>query len=77
MKTVSTKLDNKVHNRFIEICNEDGKCQSEFLRDLIETVCEDLEEEPNDEPLEINYEDVKIENKSSAEGIIKKSFNIT
>ena len=44
MKTVSTKLDNKLHNRFIEICNEDGKCQSEFLRDLIETVCEDLNE---------------------------------
>jgi len=47
MKTVSTKLDNKLHSRFVEICNEDGKCQSEFLRDLIETVCEDLEEEPN------------------------------
>ena len=45
MRTVSTKLDNKLHNRFIEICNEDGKCQSEFLRDLIETVCEDLEDE--------------------------------
>jgi len=44
MKTVSTKLDNKLHDRFIEICNEDGKCQSEFLRDLIETVCEDLED---------------------------------
>jgi len=42
MKTVSAKLDNKLHSRFVEICNEDGKCQSEFLRDLIETVCEDL-----------------------------------
>ena len=44
MKTVSTKLDNNLHNRFIEVCNEDGKCQSEFLRDLIEVVCEDLDE---------------------------------
>ena len=44
MKTVSTKLDNNLHSRFIEICNEDGKCQSEFLRDLIETVCEDVGE---------------------------------
>jgi len=44
MKTVSTKLDNKLHSRFIEICNEDGRCQSEFLRDLIETVCDDLDE---------------------------------
>ncbi len=45
MKTVSTKLDNKLHNRFIEICNEDGKCQSEFLRDVIESICDDLEDE--------------------------------
>ena len=22
-------------------CNNDGKCQSEFLRDMIETLCED------------------------------------
>jgi len=48
MKTVSTKIDNKLHSRFIEICNEDGKCQSEFLRDVIESICDDLEEEePN------------------------------
>ena len=45
MKTVSTKLDNKLHNRFIEICNEDWKCQSEFLRDAIESICDDLEDE--------------------------------
>jgi len=36
MKTVSTKLDNKLHEQFMTICNEDGKCQSEMLRDLIE-----------------------------------------
>ena len=54
MKTVSTKLDNNLHSRFIEICNEDGKCQSEFLRDLIETVCEDLDEgEATPQDLEI------------------------
>jgi len=44
MKTVSTKLDNKLHDRFIEVCNEDGKCQSEFLRDLIKEMCEPLED---------------------------------
>ena len=64
MKTVSTKLDNKLHNRFIEICNEDGKCQSEFLRDLIETVCEDLdegEETPQDlEPEQLQEPQVEI-----------------
>jgi len=58
MKTVSTKLDNKLHERFIEICNEDGKCQSEFLRDLIETVCEDLgmEETTSQDP-EMNQDE--------------------
>jgi len=56
MKTVSTKLDNKLHNRFIEICNEDGKCQSEFLRDLIESVCDDLEDgDATPQDLEIEY----------------------
>ncbi len=57
MKTVSTKLDNSLHNRFIEICNEDGKCQSEFLRDLIESVCDDLEEgEATPQDLEIEHD---------------------
>jgi len=62
MKTVSTKLDSKLHNQFMELCNDEGKCQSEFLRDLIETVCEDLE---NGEVIppdpEIEVEDVKPE----------------
>jgi len=44
VKTVSTKLDNKLHDQFVTLCNEDGKCQSEFLRDLIETLCEDCSE---------------------------------
>ena len=57
MKTVSTKLDNKLHEQFIKICNEDGRCQSEMLRDVIETMCEDLEANPLD--LEIKIEDVK------------------
>ena len=62
MKTVSTKLDNKLHDRFIEICNEDGKCQSEYLRDLIETVCEDLNEgEATPQDLEIKVEDMPEE----------------
>ena len=52
MKTVSTKLDNRLHNRFIEICNEDGKCQSEMLRNIIETMCDDLEEEQTTSILE-------------------------
>jgi len=56
MRTISTKLDPKLHNQFMEICNREGKCQSEFLRDLIESVCDDLgyEEEPSQD-LEIEH----------------------
>ncbi len=58
MKTVSTKLDNTLHNQFIEVCNEDGKCQSEFLRDLIQSVCEDLGmEEVIPQDPEINHDE--------------------
>jgi len=58
MKTVSTKLDNRLHSQFIEICNEDGKCQSEFLRDLIETVCDDLGmEKATFQDLEMNQDE--------------------
>jgi len=68
MKTVSTKLDNNLHSRFIEICNEDGKCQSEFLRDLIETVCEDLNE--GDTP----SQDLEMEHTPRVNGVIIKGI---
>jgi len=68
MKTVSTKLDNKLHNEFMTLCNDEGKCQSEFLRDLIETLCEDCSDEENDvnqpqtsQDLEIKVEAVEPE----------------
>ena len=62
MRTVSTKLDNRTHDRFIEICNEDGKCQSEMIRYLIEVMCEDLEEEePNLTIREAAPQDLEIE----------------
>ncbi|WP_179360247.1 hypothetical protein [Nitrosopumilus cobalaminigenes] len=56
MRTISTKLDSKTAELFLKVCNNEGKCQSEMLRDLIENVCE-LEE--NEEDLEIKVEDVK------------------
>ena len=40
MKTISTKLDSKLHNQFMELCNNEGKCQSEFLRDMIQNLFE-------------------------------------
>jgi len=45
MKTVSTKLDNKLHEQFTELCNNEGKCQSEFLREMIEDMFEGVDEE--------------------------------
>ena len=44
MQTISTKLDKTTAKKFIDICNEEGKCQSEMLRDVIEQMCEDLED---------------------------------
>jgi len=40
LKTISTKIDQKTSELFLKVCNEEGKCQSEMLRDLIENVCE-------------------------------------
>ncbi len=45
MRTVSTKLDNKLHEQFLDLCNNDGKCQSEFLREMIEDMFEGVDEE--------------------------------
>ena len=44
MRTVSTKLDNRMHDKFLEFCNDQGKCQSELLRDLIKEMCEPLDD---------------------------------
>ena len=35
MKTVSTKLDKQTFEKFQEMCNHEGQCMSENLRDLI------------------------------------------
>lgn len=40
MQTISTKLDKNSAQKFLEICNNEGKCQSEFLRDMIEQIIE-------------------------------------
>jgi len=47
MKTISTKLDPKTAETFLKVCNDEGKCQSEMLRDLIENMCELEENEDN------------------------------
>ena len=35
MKTVSTKLDKQDFEKFQEMCNQEGQCISEELRDMI------------------------------------------
>ncbi|EIJ66053.1 hypothetical protein BD31_I1301 [Candidatus Nitrosopumilus salaria BD31] len=44
MKTVSTKLSKEDFEKFQEICNNDGKCISEGLRDLLKMDIEAYEE---------------------------------
>jgi len=69
MKTVGTKLDESEYQIFEFCCDKSGLTKSEQLRDLIKNF---VNNKPNDEPLEINYEDLETENKPSAEGIITR-----
>ena len=60
MKTISTKLDKSTAKKFLDVCNDEGKCQSEMLREMIEQIIETddvYEESPQN--LEIKVEDVK------------------
>ena len=68
MKTVGTKLDNSEYEIFEFCCNENGLSKSEQLRDLIKKF---VNTKSNDEPLEINVEDIE-EEKPVGEGIINK-----
>lgn len=44
MKTVSTKLDTQTFEKFQEICENEGQCMSESLRDLIKMDIQAYEE---------------------------------
>jgi len=44
MQTVSTKLDNSDFTKFQNMCNDDGMCASEELRDMIRRELEAHEE---------------------------------
>ena len=54
MKTVSTKLDKQDFERFQEMCNHEGQCMSEELRELIKMGIDAYEEglEMEKEPTE-------------------------
>ena len=48
MRTVSAKLPKEEHERLLELCNQEGRSISEFLRDLIKDVWDSCEKpEPN------------------------------
>ncbi len=44
MKTVSTKLDKQTFEKFQEMCNYDGQCISEQLREIIKMNIDAYEE---------------------------------
>ena len=44
MKTISTKLDQQTFEKFQEMCNNDGLCTLESLRDLIKMGIQAYEE---------------------------------
>ena len=40
MRTVSTKLDRKEHERLLEMCNDEGKSVAEELREMVQMSCD-------------------------------------
>jgi len=44
MKTVSTKLDKKDHERLLEMCNKEGQSVAETLRDMVQSSCDSWED---------------------------------
>ena len=51
MRTVSTKLDKTDHERFIDLCNQEGQTPSEALRSLIQEFCNSIIDiDDNEEP---------------------------
>ncbi|WP_428323820.1 hypothetical protein [Nitrosopumilus sp.] len=75
MKTVSTKLSKEDFKKFQEMCNHDGQCMSEELRELVIMGLDayeegkELEQEEKGEP-EIIVEDASKEPKPIVHGKI-------
>jgi len=64
MKTIGTKLDNKDYEKLLEMCNNDGMCVSEKLRDLVRMSLDaneeglEMEKEEKQEPQLIEIRDI-------------------
>ncbi len=73
MKTVGTKLDNKDHERLLEMCNDEGKSVSEELREMVQMSCNAWEEEKEIEKEEFEDETVPELKVTSIDGVPVKS----
>jgi len=73
MKTVGTKLDNKDHERLLEMCNDEGKSVSEELREMVQMSCNAWEEEKEMEKDDNEEETVPELKVTPSEGVPVKS----
>ena len=73
MKTVGTKLDNKDHERLLEMCNDEGKSVSEELREMVQMSCKSWEEMKEMEKEEFEEETVPELKVTSIDGVPVKS----
>ncbi len=76
MKTVSTKLDKQDFEKFQQVCNQDGKCMSEQLRELIKMDIDSFEGvlEIEQEEYRKNIQPTQKETISIAHGKILDDF---
>ena len=73
MKTISTKVDRKDFDDFIESCNQDGCTVSEKLRALVlDSLGDDTPQKPKEEPQKIT---VEVDN-DTYEGLQKGELEI-
>ena len=67
MKTVSTKLDKQTFEKFQEMCNNEGQCMSEQLRELIK-----MDINAYEEGLEMEESNKSIGDLSRSEGKVTR-----
>lgn len=76
MRTVSTKLDKSDHERFVNLCNQEGCSVSETIRDMIQQWCDASEEDVEDSTQQKPQEQIKPIPETKEAKIIKSSDNI-
>lgn len=78
MKTVSTKLNNDDFEKLQEMCNHDGQCLSESLRDMVKSYLDayedGLELEQKEKESEIETENMSKESIPMVHGKILDDY---